>query len=193
MSKHTHKENEEFNNQAEETERGDVNQAGVHANEEAFAPEEALEGDATDKMSTALAEQKDKYIRLLAEFDNYKRRTAKENTEIRQTAGKDIVTALLDVLDDMERAEAQLQKSDNIEQIKEGIELIFNKFKKTLAAKGLKEMESIHTAFDPEVHEAITQIPAPTGDLQGKVLDQIKKGYYLNDKLIRHAQVVVGQ
>jgi len=184
MSQNANIDQEDWDQQAEENAK------------EAFAPEESLEGNAgseTEKLNAALAEQKDKYVRLLAEFDNYKRRTAKENSEIRQTAGKDIVTSLLDVLDDVDRAESQLEKSDDLNQIKEGIELVFNKFRKTLTAKGLQEMESIHTEFDPEKHEAITQIPAPTEELQGKVLDQVKKGYYLNDKLIRHAQVVVGQ
>ncbi len=192
MSKDMHTENEDLNKKTEENAQEDLNAE----NGEALAPEEALaqnEGNEDDTLHAALAEQKDKYIRLLAEFDNYKRRTAKENAEIRQTAGKDIVTSLLDVLDDMDRAESQLEKSDDIAQIKEGIALVFNKLKKTLVAKGLTEMESIHTAFDPEKHEAVTQIPAPSEDLQGKVLDQIRKGYYLNDKLIRHAQVVVGQ
>lgn len=191
MSKNTHKDQEHIKNKAEENAQEDWNAE----ENEAFAPEESLEpndDDASEKLNAALAEQKDKYIRLLAEFDNYKRRTAKENTEIRQTAGKDIVTSLLDVLDDVDRAESQLDKSEDA-NLKEGITLVFNKLKKTLAAKGLKEMESIHAEFDPELHEAITQIPAPTAELQGKVLDQIKKGYYLNDKLIRHAQVVVGQ
>lgn len=184
MSKHQDntEENEPLDQQ-NPAEHADAEQ--TETTNETVSPIEKLEAD--------LAEQKDKYVRLLAEFDNFKRRTAKENMEIRQTAGKDIVSSLLDVLDDADRAENQLSKDDNLERIKEGIELVFNKLRKSLIAKGLKEMESIHTDFDPELHEAITQIPAPTEDLQGKVLDQVKKGYYLNDKLIRHAQVVVGQ
>ncbi|MFT4204384.1 MAG: nucleotide exchange factor GrpE [Chitinophagaceae bacterium] len=196
MSSNTHNEQEELNKKAEENAQEDVRAEDQAEHNEAFVPEESLEHNETgeiEKLNAALAEQKDKYIRLLAEFDNYKRRTAKENMEIRQTAGKDIVTSLLEVLDDVDRAETQLEKTDDINQIKEGIDLIFSKLRKSLASKGLKEMESIHTEFDPEKHEAITQIPAPTEDLQGKVLDQVKKGYYLNDKLIRHAQVVVGQ
>ncbi len=192
MSKHTHKDEEELKNKAEENAQEDLQNEG----NEAFAPEESLEQDREEegnKLEAALAEQKDKYIRLMAEFENYKRRKASEIQDINKTAGREVIVALLDVLDDVDRAEIQVGKTDNIDQIKEGIELVFNKFRKTLFSKGLKEMESIHTEFDPEKHEAITQIPSPSEDLQGKVLDQVKKGYYLNDKLIRHAQVVVGQ
>ncbi len=146
-----------------------------------------------EKLNEQLAEQKDKYLRLLAEFDNFRRRTAKENLEIRQTAGRDVITSLLDVLDDSERAERQIQKTDDVAQIREGVTLVFDKLRKTLQSKGLKAMESINTAFDVEKHEAITEIPAPTDKLKGKVLDEVQKGYYLNDKLIRFAKVVVGK
>ena len=146
-----------------------------------------------EKLSTELQEQKDKYIRLFAEFDNYRRRTAKENLELRQTAGKEIITSLLDVLDDSERAEKQLETSGDLKQFSEGALLIFNKLRKTLETRGLKPMESLKTAFDVEKHEAITEIPAPEKSLRGKVIDEIQKGYYLNDKLIRFAKVVVGK
>lgn len=189
MSKNTHTEDEELNKKAEENAQEDLQAE----DNEAFAAEESLGGTEVESLNAALSEQKDKYIRLMAEFENYKRRKASEIQDINKTAGKEIVVALLDVLDDMDRAEIQLEKSDDINQIKEGISLVFNKLRKTLTSKGLKEMESIHTEFDTEKHEAITQIPAPTEELQGKVLDQVKKGYYLNDKLIRHAQVVIGQ
>ena len=146
-----------------------------------------------DKLANELQEQKDKYIRLFAEFDNYRRRTAKENIEIRQTAGREIITSLLDVLDDSERAEKQLEKSGDIQQFTEGALLIFNKFKKTLESKGLKPMESLNTDFDVEKHEAITELPVPDKSRKGKVIDEIQKGYYLNDKIIRFAKVVVGK
>ncbi len=146
-----------------------------------------------DKLTNELQEQKDKYIRLFAEFDNYRRRTAKESVELRQTAGKEIIQSLLDVLDDAERAEKQLEKSGDVQQFAEGALLIFNKFKKTLESKGLKKMESLDTGFDVEKHEAITEISVQDKSKKGKVIDEIQKGYYLNDKIIRFAKVVVGK
>ena len=146
-----------------------------------------------EKLQAELDEQKDKYIRLFAEFDNYKRRSAKERIETIQTAGREVITSLLDVLDDSERAERQLNTSTDLEEIKKGIQLVFGKLRSTLQSKGLKAMESIHTTFDVEKHEAITEIPAPTADLKDKVLDEVQKGYYLNDKIIRFAKVVVGK
>ena len=147
----------------------------------------------TEKLQQELDEQKDKYIRLFAEFDNFKRRNAKEKIEMMQTAGKEVIISLLDVLDDCDRAEKQLQNSEDIAQIKEGIQLVFGKLRNTLQAKGLKAMESISTDFDVEKHEAITEIPAPTEVLKDKVVDEVQKGYYLNDKIIRFAKVVIGK
>jgi molecular chaperone GrpE len=146
-----------------------------------------------DKLATELEEQKDKYIRLFAEFDNYRRRTAKEKIEFNQTAGKEIMVSLLDILDDAERAEKQLEKSGDVQQFAEGVLLIFNKFKKTLENKGLRSMDSLNTNFDVEKHEAITEIPVQDKSKKGKVIDEIQKGYYLNDKIIRFAKVVVGK
>ena len=147
----------------------------------------------TEKLQAELDEQKDKYIRLFADFDNFKRRNAKERYELIQTAGKEVITSLLDVLDDCDRAEKQLQTTEDIDQVKQGVQLVFNKLRNTLQAKGLKVMESINTEFDVEKHEAITEIPAPTKELKGKVVDEVQKGYYLNDKIIRFAKVVVGK
>ena len=149
--------------------------------------------DIADKLQKEIDEQKDKYIRLFAEFDNYKRRSAKERIELIQTAGREVITSLLDVLDDCDRAEKQLQKSEDIEQIKEGVQLVFGKLRNTLLSKGVKAMESIGTDFDVEKHEAITEIPAPTEALKDKIVDEVTKGYYLNDKLIRFAKVVLGK
>jgi molecular chaperone GrpE len=151
-----------------------------------------VEESETDKLQADLDEQKDKYLRLAAEFDNFRRRTAKERLELIQTAGKDVIVSLLDVLDDVDRAEKQLANSEDIAVQKEGIQLVFNKIRSTVFSKGVKALESIHTEFDVEKHEAITEIPAPTPELKGKVMDEIQKGYYLNDKLIRFAKVVVG-
>lgn len=146
-----------------------------------------------EKLQEALQEQKDKYLRLYAEFDNFKRRTAKEKVELNQTAGKDVIQSLLEVLDDCDRAEKQLQSASDIEQFREGVQLVFNKLRKVLKQRGLKEMNSIGTEFNPDIHEAITEIPAPSPDMKGKILDQVETGYYLNDKIIRFAKVVVGK
>lgn len=143
-------------------------------------------------LEAELSESKDKYLRLAAEFDNFRKRTAKERIELFQTAGKDIITDLLDVLDDVNRASKEVDESSDA-HLKQGVSLIFNKLRNILQSKGLKPMEAKGAAFDPELHEAITEIPAPTEDLQGKVVDEISKGYYLNDKIIRHAKVVVGK
>lgn len=146
-----------------------------------------------EKLNEELAAAKDKYLRLVAEFDNFRRRTAKEKMELTQTAGKEIVQAMLVVLDDTDRAAKQMDNSDDITQVKEGVSLVFNKLRATLQSKGLKKMESVNQSFDPDLHEAITEIPAPNPDMVGKVIDEIEPGYYLNDKLIRHAKVVVGK
>jgi len=146
-----------------------------------------------EKIQAELNDQKDKYLRLFAEFDNFKRRTAKERIELMQTASKDVVVSMLEVLDDCDRAEKQLETSEDVAQIKEGIQLVFAKLRSTMASKGVKAMESIHTSFDVEKHEAITEIPAPTEDLIDKVVDEVIKGYYLNDKIIRFAKVIVGK
>jgi molecular chaperone GrpE len=148
--------------------------------------------DEHEKIQLELEEQKDKYLRLFAEFDNFKRRTAKERMELFQTAGKDVIVSMLEVLDDCDRAEKQMQSSDDVTLIKEGISLVFNKLRNTLSAKGLKPMLSINTNFDVEKHEAITEMPA-ADDMKGKVVDDVEKGYYLNDKIIRFAKVVVGK
>jgi molecular chaperone GrpE len=151
------------------------------------------EGNDTGKLEAELAEAKDKYLRLVAEFDNFRRRTAKERVELSQTAGRDIIQSLLVVLDDTDRADKQIESSKDIAQIKEGISLVFNKLRTTLHNKGLRKMDCMHQPFDPDLHEAITEIPAPTSELAGKVIDVIEPGYYLNDKIIRHAKVIVGK
>ncbi|MEP6595277.1 MAG: nucleotide exchange factor GrpE [Ginsengibacter sp.] len=169
------------------------------------AMETAEEGAAIngDEIATLRAEMnlykeevehfKDKYLRLVAEFENYKRRNAKERMELTQTAGKEVITSLLEVLDDYDRAEKQMNTSIDIETIKGGVRLVFNKLRAILQAKGLKPMESLNTDFDVEKHEAITEIEVPDKAQKGKVVDEVVKGYYLNDKLIRFAKVVVGK
>jgi molecular chaperone GrpE len=149
--------------------------------------------DAVEKLSAELQEQKDKYLRLFAEFDNFKRRSARERVELSATAGKEVIIPLLDVLDDCDRAEKQLQQSQNINEVREGVLLVFNKLRSLLYTRGVRPMDSIHTEFDVEKHEAISEIPAPSPDLRGKVLDEVMRGYYLNDKIIRFAKVIVGK
>lgn len=170
---------------------------GINADENAAGTthlNDVLEDEsAIEKLQAELQEQKDKYLRLFAEFDNYRRRTAKENIELRQTAGKEIIISLLDVLDDCDRAEKQMENDTDIQHVKEGAALIFNKLRKVLKSKGLKEMHSLHKEFDVEKHEAVTQIPVTDSKQKGKVVDEIEKGYYLNDKIIRFAKVVVGK
>jgi molecular chaperone GrpE len=159
----------------------------INTDENQAAGESGLE-----KLKAELDASKDKYLRLVAEFDNFRRRSAKERIELIQTASRDVIKELLDVLDDSDRAQKQLDKSEDT-QVKEGVTLVFNKLRSILQSKGLKPMESIGKDFDTDLHEAITEIPAPTEELKGKVVDEVIKGYYLNDKIIRHAKVVVGK
>ncbi len=147
---------------------------------------------ALDGLQSELDESRDKYLRLAAEFDNFRKRTAKERLELFQTAGKDIISDLLEVLDDIDRAGPQIEKMANNTGA-EGVLLIFNKFRNILQSRGLKVMEAVGKEFDPELHDAISIIAVPEENLKGKVLDEINKGYYLNDKIIRHAKVVVGK
>jgi molecular chaperone GrpE len=146
-----------------------------------------------DKLEKELSEQRDKYLRLVAEFDNYRKRISRERVELMQTANTDFIVSLLDILDDCDRASEQMENTDDTDIIKEGALLIFGKLKNQLQARGLKEMITLHEDFDPELHDAIAEVPAPSEDLKGKVIDNIQKGYYLKDKLIRHAKVIVGK
>tara|TARA_B100001939_G_scaffold344962_1_gene360563 strand:- start:85 stop:660 length:576 start_codon:yes stop_codon:yes gene_type:complete len=159
--------------------------------------EETLDKDVQNEELQKLQQEKnefqDKFIRLYSEFENFRKRTAKEKLDIINNASKDVLIDLLPVLDDFERAIQNNQDSDDSEAIKEGFNLIYNKFSKSLQSKGLKSMDSKNNPFDVDLHEAITNIPAPKDDLKGKVVDVIEKGYYLNDKVLRFAKVVVGQ
>lgn len=146
-----------------------------------------------DKLKTELNDQKDKFLRQAAEFDNFRKRNARERLELIQTAGKDVIVSLLDVVDDAERAQQQLETNNDIKEIRDGVMLVFNKLNSILTNKGLKPMESLHTEFNADLHEAITEIPVTDENLKGKVVDVLQKGYYLNDKIIRYAKVVVGK
>lgn len=182
-----------------------------NANEQTNTNEEQLNAEAAEATNSQEQEQEnipelspeeklreenaalnDKYLRLFAEFDNFKRRTQKERVELLQTAGKDVIVSLLSVLDDFDRANKAMEGATDVTAIREGINLVHSKLKSLLNQKGLKEMESINKVFDTDNHEAITKIPAPTEDLKGKVIDELEKGYTLNDKVIRFAKVVVG-
>lgn len=145
-----------------------------------------------DKLKAEVAEWQNKHLRLYAEFDNFKRRTSKERLELLQIAGKDVIVDLLPILDDFERAQKSIESASDINAVKEGVKLVHLKLKNLLVQKGLKEMEAIGTEFNPDVHEGITNIPAPSNELKGKVLDELEKGYYLNDKVIRFAKVIIG-
>lgn len=172
----------------------DENVAGDQHLNEPVAEESEIEKlkAEIEELKQKNADFNDKYLRQAAEFDNFRRRNAKERVELIQTAGKDVITDLLVVLDDSERAQKQMETTDDVSHVKEGVQLVFSKLRNTLSAKGLKPMETIGEEFNPDLHEAITEIPA--GDeMKGKVVDEVQKGYYLNDKIIRHAKVVVGK
>ena len=162
------------------------------ASEVEASEQKPLDEDPVAKLEAEVTELKDNHLRLYAEFENYKRRTARERGELIQTAGKEVISSLLEVLDDSERAEKQMQQVTDINLVKEGNSLVFSKLRNILQQKGLKAMKSIGEAFDAEKHEAITEIEAGE-DMKGKVVDEVEKGYYLNDKIIRFAKVVVGK
>ena len=151
----------------------------------------APQSDAS-RADAELNDLKDKYLRQAAEFENYKRRTTKERMDLYKTANQELMVALLPVLDDFERARAATRDTADADAVRESIEIIHGKLSKTLQQKGLTLMET-QGAFDPELHEAITQIPAPSEELVGKIVDTVEQGYYLGDKVIRHAKVVLGQ
>lgn len=140
-----------------------------------------------------IEEQKDKYLRLSAEFDNYRKRTLKEKAELIKNGGEKTISAILPILDDLERALQNMQKADDVKAMYEGIDLIYQKFLKGLSQEGLQKMEPVGETFDTDYHEAVALVPAPSEDQKGKVLDCVQTGYKLNDKVIRHAKVVVAQ
>lgn len=163
--------------------------------EKESAHEEQLPASAASEeevLSEKLTEANDKFLRLYSEFDNFRKRTAREKIELSKTAGEDIFKTILPVLDDFERGIKAAEEASDVAAVKEGMNLIFQKFKNSLQQKGLAEMESKGLAFDADLHEAITNIPAPDDSMKGKVVDELEKGYTLNGKVIRFAKVVVG-
>jgi len=146
-----------------------------------------------DEYLQKIDELNDKFLRLYSEFDNYRRRTSKEKLELAKTASEELIIELLPVLDDFERALKSAEDAKDCEAVKEGMELIYSKLSNVLAKKGLAQIEAKGEEFDTDYHEAITYIPAPSGDMKGKVVDEVEKGYKLNDKVIRYTKVVIGQ
>jgi len=146
----------------------------------------------TDRLRAELQESKEKYLRLVAEFDNFRKRTSKEKLDIIQTASKDVVVSMLDVLDDADRAQQQLESSSDPDEIKKGIVLVFNKLRNILKSKGIKLMKAKGEPFNPDIHEAIAEVEAGK-EMRGKIVEVVQDGYYLNDKIIRFAKVIVGK
>lgn len=172
----------------------------TEAQENQKATEEAVEATPEEKLEKELAEaqkvideQKDKYLRLSAEFDNFRKRTMKEKAELIKNGGEKAINAVLPILDDLERALQNMQKAEDVKAIYEGVELIYQKFLKNLHQEGLEKMEPVGQDFDTDYHEAIALVPAPSEDQKGKILDCVQTGYKLNEKVIRHAKVVVAQ
>lgn len=157
--------------------------------------EKESEAEKINKLEQQVGELNDKYLRLYSEFDNYRKRSIKERIEYTQSAARDLIVELLPVLDDFERALNSFdeEKNSNNNEMREGVQLIYNKLKSLLMTKGLSEIDAKEKEFDTDFHEAVTQIPAPSGELKGKVVDVVEKGYMLNDKVIRYAKVVVGK
>ena len=179
--------NEKENIQDENLEQND------NIQEQETTNDQPVELSQEEVLSNKLAEANDKFARLFAEFDNYKKRTSKERVELIQTAGQGVISKLLTVLDDFDRALNAMATAQDVESVKEGVELVSNKFRKILENEGLKEMNVIGEAFDADFQEAITAIPAPTEEMKNKVIDVVEKGYTLNEKVIRYAKVVIGQ
>ncbi|MCE3296994.1 MAG: grpE [Crocinitomicaceae bacterium] len=176
---------------AEEKDKHEKEESGVEETQETQTGEAAENQEQTQEEK--YAELNDRFIRLYSEFDNYRKRTNKEKVDLIATAGAGILKDLIPVLDDFERAIVNNENSDDVAVLKEGFQLIYNKFKTTLESKGLKMMNAKGEAFDSELHEAIANIPAPEDTLKGKVIEDVEKGYFLHDKVIRYAKVVVGQ
>jgi molecular chaperone GrpE len=175
-----------------ENELDENNENVAEESEEELKKQKGTDDDG-EKLASELSEMKDKYLRLYAEFDNYRKRTMREREELIKTAAESAIKSVLSTLDDLERAIKAAKSSNEESTILEGIMLIYEKMFKTLEQQGLKVMDSDGQDFNPDLHEALTKIPVPSDDLKGKVIETIEKGYYLRDKIIRYAKVVVGQ
>ncbi len=176
-------------NDSQIVENPELSKESANTENEAGADTEA---SVEDQLRGDLAKEKDKFLRLFAEFENFKKRTSKERMDLFKTAGQEVIVSLLPVLDDFDRALKEISKSEDKEMFK-GVELISNKLKETLKGKGLEQVEvGEGDVFDAEVHDAITQIPAPNKKMKGKIIDVVEKGFKLGDRIIRHPKVVVG-
>lgn len=183
---------EELQQEETQTEAQNAEVESQNAEEEQPAKEETPE----DKMAALQAElekSQKEYLFLMAEFDNYRKRTVKEKAELIKNGGEKAMLGLLPVIDDFERAIDAIDKSSDVEGLKEGVDLIYNKFMKYLESQQVKPMESTGTDFDADIYEAVTTFPAPDESMKGKVIDTVQKGYTINEKVLRHAKVVVGQ
>ncbi len=171
--------------------------ATKNSEEKSTTKEKAKKTDNTaskiEELEAKLSEMNDKHLRLQAEFDNYRRRTLNEKMDLIKSGGEDVLSSLLPVMDNFERAITASKDAKDIDAVREGIDLIYTSFKEYLNKKGVKEIEAVHKEFDTDYHEAMTKIPAPDKKLKGKVIDVIEKGYMLNEKVIRFAKVVVGE
>lgn len=193
MEKNKDMNEEELKAQQEET----LDNVATSQQDEGDKTEEqrAKEMSVEDKLAAAetkVAELQDKYLRQVAEFDNYRKRTIKEKAELILNGAEKTITAILPILDDMERALKNMDKMEDVAAVKEGVDLIFQKFVKILGEQGVKKIETENADFNTDLHEAIAQVPAPSDEMKGKIIDCVKTGYTLNEKVIRHSQVAVG-
>ena len=193
MEKNKDMNEEELKAQQEET----LDNVATTQQDEGDKTEEqpAKEMSVEDKLAAAetkVAELQDKYLRQVAEFDNYRKRTIKEKAELILNGAEKTITAILPILDDMERALKNMDKMEDVAAVKEGVDLIFQKFVKVLGEQGVKKIETENADFNTDLHEAIAQVPAPSDEMKGKIIDCVKTGYTLNEKVIRHSQVAVG-
>ena len=194
-NKHYNKEEQEIHlKDTTERRSNQANETTLQADAEGEVQKEKITTE--EKLAAAVEENaklKDQLLRQIAEFDNYRKRTLKEKAELILNGGEKTLSSLLPILDDLERAEKNIQENTNIETLKEGLDLVFKKFRDTLEKQGLKAIETKNQDFNTDFHEAIAMIPVPEGDQKGKVIDCVQTGYTLNDKVIRHAKVAVGQ
>ena len=189
MTKKTHKKDIEQKDKQKEAEK----KVSSSNSEETREDKKEKTSESIEELKKQIEELNDKYLRLSAEYDNYRKRTLKEKMELTKSAGASVILALLPVIDDFDRALAHLDDAKDLDAVKEGILLIYSKFKEFLAQQGVSEIEATNQEFDTDHHEAITKIPAPSEEMKGKIIDTVEKGYMMNDKVIRFAKVVVGE
>ncbi|MCF8221667.1 MAG: nucleotide exchange factor GrpE [Bacteroidales bacterium] len=195
--KESNKKKEQEDKTKEETAGKEETKSKKHKAKEDTAEDQEKKPDSTDEKENSteakLAEFQDRYLRLSAEFDNYRKRTLKERMELTKSAGESLLVNLLPVMDDFDRAIQLMESSADVKGMQEGLKLIYGKMKDFLKQNGIKEIDALNKEFDTDLHEAVTKIPAPEEKMKGKVVDVVQKGYYLNDKIIRYSKVVVGE